>query len=109
MPFGGEEAVRGDAIADARGHGERPLAAGFGQHDCELVAAEPRHDVGFPRAATDDGGRLDERAAAVQVIVGVVDALEAVEVEEEQRQRPAAARSRASPRGARPRARYRAL
>ena len=92
--------MRGDAIADAGRHGERALGAGLGQHDGELVAAEPRHDVGFARAAADHGGRLDERSAAVQVIVGVVDVLEAVEVEEEHRQRPAAARSRASPRGA---------
>ncbi len=36
-------------------------------------------------------GRLDERAAAEQVPVRVVDALESVQIDEEQRQRPAAA------------------
>ena len=41
--------------------------------------------------AADDVGRLDEGAAAEQVAVGVVDLLEAVQVDEEQRQRPAAA------------------
>ena len=37
-------------------------------------------------------GRLDQRPAAAQMAVRVVDRLEAVEVEEQQRQRPAAAR-----------------
>ena len=39
----------------------------------------------------DDVGRFDERPAAEQVAVGVVDALEAVQIDEQQRQRPAAA------------------
>ena len=67
------------------------LRAGFRQQDRELVAAEPGHDVGFAGAASNDGGRLDERPAAQQVAVGVVDPLEPVQIDEEQRQRPAAA------------------
>ena len=78
------------------------VAAGIGQDQGEFVAAEPGHDVGFTGAAADDRGRLDERLAARQVAVAVVDLLEAVEVEEQQRQRPAAARRRAWSRGAAP-------
>ena len=72
-----------------------PSRAGIRQDQRELVAAEPRDHVRLPRAASDDGGGLDERLAARQVAVRVVDLLEAVEVEEQQRQRPAAARRRA--------------
>ena len=54
----------------------------------------------FPGRTADDGRRLDQRLAAGEVAVGVVDLLEAVEVEEQQRQRPAAARRRAWFRGA---------
>ena len=71
-------------------HGAFP--ARVGQDDREFVAAEPGHDVGFAGAAADDAGRLDQRLAARQMAVAVVDLLEAVQVEEQQRQRPAAAR-----------------
>ena len=46
-----------------------PIPPRLGQHNGELVAAEPRHDVGFAGAAADDGRRLDERPAAGQVPV----------------------------------------
>ena len=79
-----------------------PSAAGVGQDQRELVAAEPGDHVGFARAPANHGGRLDQRLAARQVAVVVVDLLEAVEVEEQQRQRPAAARPRAWSRAAAP-------
>ena len=71
---------------------QRALAAGVGQDQRELVAAEPRDDVGFARARADHRRRFDQRPAAEQMPVGVVDRLEAVEIDEQQRQRPAAAR-----------------
>ncbi len=64
---------------------------GLGQENGELVPAKPCNDVRLARAGLDDVGRLDEGAAAEQVAVGIVDSLETVEIDEEQRQRPAAA------------------
>ena len=61
--------MRGQALADALADGERALAAGIGQHERELVAAEPRHHVGFARAPANHGRRFDQRAAAEQVPV----------------------------------------
>ena len=84
--------MRREALADALADGEGALAAGIGQHERELVAAEARDDVGFARAAANHRRRFDQRAAAEQMPVGVVDALEPVEIDEQQRQRPAAAR-----------------
>ena len=72
-------------------HGHRALRARVGQDERELVTAEPGHDVGFTGALADDGAGLDERLAACQVAVAVVDLLEAVQVEKQHRQRPAAA------------------
>ena len=87
----GQEAVGGNPLPNALADRKRALSAGVGQHERELVAAEPRHDVRFARAAADDRGRLDQRPAAGQVSVRVVDRLEAVEIDKQQRQRPAAA------------------
>ena len=81
-----------DPVADALAHPQGALGAGVGQHDGELVAAEAGDDVGLTRRAANHPGGLDQRPAAGQVAVRVVDALEAVEVDEQQRQRPAAAR-----------------
>src|SRR2546423_9330784 len=87
-----EEFMAGNAHADALADGKRAVAAGVGQHQRELVAAEARDDVGLARAPPDDGGGLDQRAAAKQVAVRVVDRLESVEIDEQERQRTAAAR-----------------
>ena len=87
-----QERYSSEPVADALGdrHGaSRPVS---GRISAEFVAAEPGDDVGFPGAAADDGGRLDQRLAAREVAVAVVDLLEAVQVEEQQRQRPSAAR-----------------
>ena len=65
--------------------------AGVGQDQREFVAAEAGDDVGFTGAPADHGAGFDQRLAARQVPVAVVDLLEAVEVEEQQRQRAAAA------------------
>ena len=80
-----------DPLPDAQGHGLGALGTGVREDQGEFVAAEPGDDVGFTGAVADDGARLDERLAARQVAVGVVDRLEAVQVEEQHRQRPLAA------------------
>ena len=69
-----------------------PSATGIGQNQREFIAAEPGHHVGFTGTPADDGRCFDQRAAAAEVAMGVVDRLEAVEVDEQQRQRTAVSR-----------------
>ncbi len=82
--------MRRNAFADALADRKGAFAAGIGQDQREFVPAEPRDDVRFAGAAADDGGGLDERAAAAQMAVTVVNRLEPVEIDEKQRQGPAA-------------------
>ena len=49
-PSPARNVMRGDPLADALADRERALAAGVGQHQGELVAAEPRDHVGFAGA-----------------------------------------------------------
>ena len=58
--------------------------APLGQDD-ELVAAEPRHGVAGPDLLAQPLGHLAEQQVAELVAEGVVDHLEAVEVENQQR------------------------
>ena len=57
-------------------------------------SSPPKRDdhVGLARALANQSGGLDQRPAAVEMAVRVVDRLEPVQVDEQQRQRPAAAR-----------------
>src|SRR5690606_34427739 len=87
---GGEEAAAGQALPDAAGDCHGAVHGGDGQQERELVPAEPRNDVRFACAPAQDCPDLHQRAAASHVSVRVVDVLEAVEVEEEQRHRLAA-------------------
>jgi hypothetical protein len=57
-----------------------------GLHDRKLVAAQPRHDVGFPETPSQPGRHGLEQFVAALVSEGVVDALEFVEVQIEHRQ-----------------------
>ena len=68
-----EKPVRRDPLADALADRGRAFAAGVGQDERELVAAEPRDDVGFARAAADDAAastsaRLPNRWPCVSLI-----------------------------------------
>ena len=78
-------------LADASADGVGAVRAGFGQDQRELVAAEPRHDVRFPRAARMTAAASTSARLPEQVAVGVVDRFEPVQVDEQQRERPAAA------------------
>eukprot|EP01136_Pigoraptor_vietnamica_P033089 Opistho-1_new@95611 len=60
---------------------------GLVQQHHELVATEPRHGVDLAQAGLQPLGHLDEHAVAEHVTERVVDLLEAVEVEEQQRER----------------------
>ena len=53
------------------------------EQDRELVAAEPRDDVLRPQGRLQSRGDFDEQAVADRMAQGVVDVLEAVEIEAE--------------------------
>jgi hypothetical protein len=102
----------GQRHADARGERDHAGAGGHGlaergtdparhlervalamdvlaEHD-ELVATESRHGVAGAQGGVDAGGDRAQHLVARVVAVGVVDALEAVEVDEEHRDGPVA-------------------
>ena len=77
---------------------EDPLAgrADLGRVDvleqqCELVTAEPCHRVALTHAAAESLGDVDQHGVAGRVTEAVVDGLEPVEVDEQQRDAGAAA------------------
>src|SRR3712207_8396413 len=51
----------------------------------ELLASVAREQILFPQAVADEGCESLQHVVAAQVTVGVVDALEVVQVEHEQR------------------------
>src|SRR5215831_8300939 len=81
-----------NALADAFGDRNRPTQARIGKDERELISAKPGNDVGLPGTTLNDGGRLDQRAAARQMPVCIVDRFEAVEINEQQRKRTSAPR-----------------
>ena len=87
---------RGEPVAHAVDEvGHRPGAVlEVGQHEHELVAAEPGHEVALTHAAPQPGGHLAQRRVPGRVPARVVDGLEAVEVEHHHADR---ARARARP------------
>src|SRR5215471_15130933 len=84
--------MAGDPLSNAIANGERPFPPGLGQDDGKLVASEPGRYVGFARACADQRSRFHKCTAADQVSVRVVDTLESVQIDEQQRERAAATR-----------------
>src|SRR5687767_1033635 len=77
-----------NAISYLRG----TFGTGVGEDECKLVATKPRGNVRFTSATPNHRRRFDQGAAAGLVPVVVVDALEPIEVEEQERQRTARTR-----------------
>ena len=74
----------GDRHAHATGHLDgREVVVQTREHHGELVAAETGHRVAGPHGAADAAGRDGEQLVARGVAQGVVDLLEAVEVEQQ--------------------------
>ena len=86
----GLEKTRVDALREHLGVG-RPSAID-GQQDRELVAAEAGHGVRLAHDVAQPVGDLDEQLVAAGVAEGVVDLLEAVDVEQHEADRVAGAR-----------------
>src|SRR5438874_1491285 len=77
-----------DPLADPAGEVLRAFEPGFREQDDELLPAVARNDVDLPDLLADAVGNLDEYGVADLMPVLVVDLLEMVEVEHQQRQRP---------------------
>ena len=92
-----------DAHADAGAHdveherphetcheslGDRRSVVGVGveEHDCELIAPESHEGVGRTQASREPGTELPQELVAGRVAEGVVDLLEVVEIEEQERE-----------------------
>ena len=63
----------------------RGLRVRMAEHDRELVAADARHDVALANAVDEQPRDLDQRFVAGLVAEAVVDLLQAVEVDKQQR------------------------
>src|ERR1700738_4609420 len=71
-----------DAVGDALGF----FVQGLGQNESEFVAAVTRGGVDGAAVDAEDVREAIERVAADEVAVGVIDLLEAVEIEQENRE-----------------------
>src|SRR5690606_5290074 len=80
---------RQDLVAgeDGGARRARPVAPGLAEDDDELVAADARRRVGGRDAGPEPAGDLDEKGVADVVAVRVVQQLEIVEIDEDQRAR----------------------
>ncbi len=75
-----------EGLDDPLGHPDRVvLVPDAGKQHAEFVATEAGEEVPVPEHALDPGPHLDQHPVAVAVSHGVVDLLEAVEVEEHHR------------------------
>ena len=77
-----------EGVLELPGHRNRALGRGdAGQQHCELVAAEPSDGVDLPQRGLEPLPDLEQELVAVVVAEGVVDLLEPVQVDEQQRRR----------------------
>ena len=79
-----------DRVQHAPRHAHRRLGVRVADEHCELVAAEPRGEILGANGAAEAARELGEQLVARAVAPGVVDRLEAVEVEVENGRRSGA-------------------
>ena len=77
--------VVADAVDDGSADPLGAVLVGVGEQDGELVAAQPRDHVGVADGAAQQAADGDQELVAGVVAEGVVDLLEVVEVEQQQR------------------------
>jgi len=80
-----EEWMNAQSLSHAVSYCRGTFGASVGQYDCELIATKPGDNVGFTRAAANDRCGFHERPASRLMPVVIVDTLETVEVQEQQR------------------------
>src|ERR1700752_151694 len=74
-------------MTDPFGDDERLLQVGFRQENGELIATKSRYDVGRPSRSTAHRRKLPERLVARLMAKAVVDLLELVDVNQQERER----------------------
>lgn len=90
--IGARQVERGNARADAPADLDGVLVAGIGKDDRELVATVARGEIARPaRRLADDRSRLPEALVPGLVAIGIVELLEVIDIEHQQRQRRARA------------------
>ena len=82
----GLEGVALHGLPDALGHADRGVVTGADEHDGELVASVAGERIDVAHALLEHACQAAQGLRADQVAVDVVDVLETVEVEEEDRQ-----------------------
>ncbi len=80
------EGKLGEFFAQAVGQGEGDLAAGHGQQQEKLVAAQAKHHVGFSGVVEQVLHRGLEDPVAYRVAEAVVDYLEVIQIEHQERE-----------------------
>src|SRR6476620_1406380 len=78
----GQETVSSDPLPDALCNRAGARRAGIGQDQGKFIAAKPRDDVGFTRAAANDRAGFHQRTAAREMPMTIVDRFEAIEIDE---------------------------
>ena len=81
-----------DLVEDLLRRQQRAVDIGRRQHDGELVAAQPRHGIDASQQPADARGDVLQHAIAGVMAQRIVDLLEAVEIQQQQRQRRVGAR-----------------
>ena len=76
-----------DALAKPLGEDDSALARRLRKNHHELLAAVARHDVDLAHGLLEQRAELAQHAVAGEVARGVVDRLEVVDVEQQQRER----------------------
>src|SRR5881409_4108193 len=61
-------------------------AVGFGQHTRELVAAVARHEIGSPQLTLENGADLPQDAVACRMAEPVVDLVQVIDVDDDERE-----------------------
>jgi len=79
------------ALAQALGHHRGQFDAGVGQYSQHFLAAEAHGEVGWAQRIADQAGGGRQRHVADDVAVGIVELLEVVEVDHDDRQAAAGA------------------
>ena len=100
----GWKVVSLELLADALGEQHRAAAVGLLAEDDELLAPEPRDDVGGALFPLEHLAEASDDHVADVVAVRVVDLLEEVDVHDEDRELAAEARARRRSSARRPRA-----
>jgi hypothetical protein len=80
-----QKLVLADGLVKTMRNLDRGVYLGFRQHHHEFISPVPGHDIHIPEAVDQNLRHLDQHLAPHEMSVPVVDELEIVHVEEDQR------------------------